>query len=135
MFHINLSAKKLKLLVQIFNFGVVGVVATLIDFIFLYIFRDLCNFSLLISNTLSFSISVIYNYLASMMFVFDVDKSKNSKKTFVLFVVFSVIGLIINNILMYIFTNIISLYYLISKVISTIFVMIFNFVTRKKFLE
>ena len=37
--HLNLSEDKVHLLVQIFNFAIVGVIATLIDFIFLYLFR------------------------------------------------------------------------------------------------
>ena len=133
--HIEVNNEIKELLIQIFKFGIVGVIATLIDFIFLYIFRDLVGLSLLISNTLSFCISVIYNYIASIIFVFNVNKNKDSKKTFVLFIIFSVIGLGISNVLLEIFTNIFNLYYLISKIISTIVVMTFNFITRKKFLE
>ena len=42
--HLNLSEDKVHLLVQIFNFAIVGVIATLIDFIFLYLFREVCIF-------------------------------------------------------------------------------------------
>ena len=135
IFHISVSKKTEHLLVQILNFGIVGVIATVIDFLFLYLFRDICHFPLIISNTLSFCISVIYNYYASMTFVFDVDQSKSKKKNFILFIVFSVIGLVINDIIVYIVTELLGIYYIISKVIATIFVMVFNFVTRKKFLE
>ena len=134
-FHIKVNKELEKLLIQIFKFGIVGVVATLIDFIFLYLFRDICNLPLILSNTLSFNISVIYNYLASMTFVFDVDKNKDKKNIFLLFIIFSVIGLGINNILVGLLTNKLDVYYMVSKVIATIVVMIFNFITRKKFLE
>jgi len=135
LFHLKLSKKTESLLVQIFKFGIVGAIATIIDFIFIYIFRELVGLSVLISNTLSFTISVIYNYIASIIFVFNVDKSKDNKIVFIKFIIFSIIGLFISNILMELFTNIINLHYLIAKVISTIVVMIFNFITRKKFLE
>ena len=134
-FHIKVSDELEYLLIQIFKFGIVGVVATLIDFIFLYLFRDLCKLPLILSNTLAFTISVIYNYIASMTFVFEIDKSKSKKKTFIIFIIFSVIGLIINNIFIQLLTNTLDIYYMISKVITTIIVMIFNFITRKKFLE
>ena len=49
LFHLKLSKKNVLLLVQIFKFGIVGVVATLIDFIFLYIFKDVCNLNLILS--------------------------------------------------------------------------------------
>ena len=135
LLHIKVNKKTEHLLVQIFNFGIVGVIATIIDFGFLYLFRDVCNFNLVVANTLSFCISVIFNYFASMAFVFDVDKNKSKKRNFILFVIFSVIGLILNDIIVYFVTEIVGLYYMLSKIIATIFVMIFNFVTRKKFLE
>lgn len=135
IFHINISDKVEHLLVQIFNFGIVGVVATAIDFLFLYLFRDMCHFPLIISNTLSFCISVMYNYWASMTFVFDVDKNKSKKRNFILFIIFSVIGLLLNDMIVWIVTDMLGIYYLISKVIATFIVMVFNFVTRKKFLE
>ena len=132
---IKISDKNKHLLVQIVNFVFVGVVATVIDFVFLYIFRDICKLPLLVSNTLSFCISVIYNYIASVTFVFDVDKNKSKKKSFILFIIFSVIGLVLNDIIIYVVTEVVGIYYMLSKVIATLFVMIFNFVTRKKFLE
>ena len=135
LFHIKVSEKEKHLLVQIFNFGIVGVISTIIDFLFLYIFRDCCHFPLVISNTLSFIISFLYNYWASMTFVFDVNENKNRKKNFILFLVFSVIGLGLNDFIVWIVTKKLHVYYLISKVIATLFVMVFNFVTRKKFLE
>lgn len=133
--HLKLSDNNRHLLTQIVNFVFVGFVATVIDFVFLYIFRDICKLPLLVSNTLSFCISVVYNYIASVTFVFDVDKNKSKKKSFILFIIFSVIGLVLNDIIIYVVTEVVGIYYMLSKVIATLFVMIFNFVTRKKFLE
>lgn len=135
LFRLNVSKKLEKLLIQIFKFGIVGVVATVIDFIFLYIFRDICKLPLVVSNTLSFSISVIYNYWASLTFVFDVNKEKSKIKNFIIFIICSIIGLLLNDFIVVIVTNKLKIYYLISKGIATIMVMIFNFITRKKFLE
>lgn len=134
-FHIKVSSELEHLLVQIFKFGIVGVVATLIDFIFLYLFRDILNFPLLLANTLSFIISVVYNYWASLTFVFDVNKEKSKRRNFIIFVFCSFIGLLLNDLLVYVITDKLDVHYMLSKVIATIFVMIFNFVTRKKFLE
>ena len=47
----------------------------------------------------------------------------------------SIIGLGLNDLFVWLITDICHVYYMISKVIATVFVMIFNFVTRKKFLE
>lgn len=133
--HLNLSEEKVHLLEQIFNFAIVGVIATLIDFIFLYLFKEVGHFNVVVANSLSFAISVIYNYFASLAFVFDVDKSKGAGRNFVIFMVCSIIGLGLNDLLVWVVTDICHIYYMVSKIIATIFVMIFNFVTRKKFLE
>ena len=124
-----------KLVNKIIKFSIVGGIATLIDFVCLYIFKEFFNFNVILANTLSFTISVIYNYIASITWVFDVNKNKNKKVKFILFIIFSIVGLITNNIILYILTDKLNIYYLISKIIATLFVMIFNFITRKKFLE
>ncbi len=120
---------------KIIRFSIVGGIATLIDFIFLYIFKEFLNMDVIIANTLSFIISVTYNYIASIVWVFDINKEKNKKIQFILFILFSIFGLVLNNIILYILTDIFNMYYLISKVVATFIVMIFNFITRKKFLE
>ena len=107
----------------------------LIDFVFLYLFREFCHFPVLVSNTLSFCISVIYNYIASVKWVFDVNKEKDAKKQFIVFIVFSVMGLLLNDLIMWLSVDFLSIYYLLAKIIATFIVMIFNFVTRKMFLE
>ena len=120
---------------KIIRFSIVGFIATIIDFVLLFIFKELLNINVIIANTLSFIISVIYNYIASIKYVFDVDKKKNRKIQFILFIIFSVLGLILNNLILYLLTSRLNIYYLLSKIIATIFVMVFNFITRKKFLE
>ena len=133
--HLKFNDKTRKLLIQIFKFTIVGGIATVIDFVFLYIFREFCHFPVLVSNTLSFCISVIYNYIASVKWVYDVNKDKNAKKQFIIFIIFSVLGLLLNNLIMWITVEFLSIYYLLAKIIATAIVMVFNFVTRKIFLE
>ena len=135
IFKIKVSNKTKKILVQIFKFAIVGVVATLIDFLFLYIFREFFKFPVVLANTLSFVISVIYNYTASVKWVFDVNKEKSAKKQFITFIIFSVIGLLINDLIMWISVDQLNIYYLLAKIIATLIVMVFNFVSRKIFLE
>ena len=87
---IKVSPKTENLLIQIFKFGIVGVIATLIDFAFLYIFKEFCKFPVILSNTLSFCISVVYNYWASVKWVFDVNEEKDPRKNFIIFIIFSI---------------------------------------------
>ena len=126
--------KNNKLLMQIFKFGIVGGTAFVIDYSIMVICKELFHFSILLSAFFGFTISVIYNYIASVKWVFDVDKEKNKTKNFIIFIIFSVIGLILTELIMWFGTDI-KISYLIVKIIATFIVMVFNFITRKLFLE
>ena len=132
---INNSMKHKKLFYQLFKFIIVGFIATLIDFFVLILLKEIFNVNTIIANTIAFLVSVIYNYFASVMWVFDINNNKNKELNFILFICFSIIGLIFNNLILYLCIDLLKIYYLLGKVIATFIVMIFNFITRKIFLE
>ena len=124
-----------KLLFQFGKFGIVGFLAFLIDYGLLVILTELLGINYLISATISFSVSVVFNYYASMRFVFVHKKGLSRKREFFVFVTLSIIGLLINDGLMLAGTELIGIPYLVTKLFATVIVMIWNFVTRKIFLE
>ncbi len=126
---------KKKLLNQIFKFIIVGGIATIIDWIIFYVLNSIFNINPLISNIFSFTISLIYNYIASVKWVFVVSKKKNKKRIFIEFVFLSIIGLLLSEFIIWILVDKLLINSLISKIISTAIVMVFNFITRKIFLE
>lgn len=123
----------IKLLKQLIKFGFVGGTAFFIDTGVLLLLSTL-GINYLIANIFSFTVSVIYNYILSMKFVFDV-KENNGTKSFIIFIILSIIGLIINELIMKICVDKLLISLLISKIIATIIVMIYNFITRKILLE
>lgn len=124
-----------KLIKQLFRFGIIGGLAFVIDYSILYICTEFLGIHYLISTFIAFSISTIFNYIASVKWVFDVDQSKSATKNFITFVVFSIIGLILNEIIMWFGVEHLHMYFMIVKIGATAIVMVFNFVTRKIFLE
>ncbi len=124
-----------KLISQLVKFGFVGGIAFLIDYGFLYIFTEYFHLYYFVSSILSFSISVIFNYIASVIWVFDVDKEKSKVRNFIIFIFLSVVGLAINQLIMWCGVEVLSYYYMLVKLVATFIVMVFNFVTRKMFLE
>lgn len=121
------------LLKQIIKFGFVGGTAFFIDAGILLLLTKF-GINYLFANILSFTISVIYNYILSMKFVFNV-KETNSQKIFFQFIILSIIGLGINELSMKICVEKFLISVLIAKIIATIIVMIYNFITRKILLE
>ena len=89
----------------------------------------------LVSATISFTVSVVFNYVASMRYVFTHKEGMSRRREFIIFVVLSVIGLIINNACMWAGVELLHIHYLITKIGATAIVMVWNFVTRKKFLD
>lgn len=127
--------KNNKLFMQIFKFGFVGGLAFVIDYLILIFCKEVLNLDVLISAGIAFSISVIFNYILSIKWVFDVNKEKSSSRNFILFIIFSIIGLILTEIIMHVGVKVLGFNYLIVKIVATLIVMVFNFVTRKIFLE
>jgi putative flippase GtrA len=116
---------------QLFRYIFVGGTAFVVDFFFLYLFSDICGIYYLISAVMSFIISVLVNYVMSTKWVFNQNNIENKVFEFNLFIIISTIGLVFTEILLYFFTDIVGLYYLISKIISAIIVLFWNFLARR----
>ena len=125
-----------KLFSQLIKFGLVGGIAFLIDYGIMVFLTEVFKIPSLISAAISFTVSVIFDYIASVKWVFGVDKEKNSKtKELVVFILLSIVGLGINELIMWIMDKEFGIYYMISKIVATAVVMCYNFITRKLFLE
>ena len=109
------------------KFGVVGVIATVIDFGIMNLLHYGLGLNILIANTSGFIVSLIFNYLASMKYVFAHKEGMSRRREFIIFVVLSGIVLTLNAGL--------GLEANIAKICATALVMVYNFVTRKIFLE
>ena len=141
-----------KLMEQIIKFGFVGVLCFLIDFaITIGLYHILINVTTKMIATgvggfFGFTISVVVNYILSMKFVFERKEDMSRKKEFVIFLILSLIGLGLNEVLLLacsagyeasdflkIFHD--TLWFAISKIFATAVVMVYNFISRKIFLE
>ena len=147
-----------KLLAQIAKFGLVGVICFIIDYVVYRIFNVVFEITgvaqafsqyYLISAFLGFCISVVCNYILSFKFVFERKEDMSRKKEFVIFLILSVIGLGINELCLWLGIDVIYKNFAWLKGImsesfakdiffkfgATGVVMVYNFITRKIFLE
>ena len=123
-----------KLIIQLIRFGIVGVIATVIDVGVLAFLKEVAHMDVLAASALSFTASVVVNYILSMLWVFK-SKGENKTKEFVIFVLLSVGGLLLNQLIMWLGTEVADIYYLAVKIFALLFVPAYNFITRKIFLE
>ena len=116
--------------VQFFRYGLVSGVALLVDFGSLVFFTEVFHLHYLTSATLGFVLGLITNYLLSVLWVFD--KSKYSFWVeFLTFCLIGVVGLGINNGVMWLLTSSFGVFYVYSKIVATGFTFIWNFTARK----
>ena len=120
---------------QVFRFALVGGTAFLIDYGLLVFFTSLCGIWYFASAFLSYIISTVFNYWASMKYVFAGKKDMGRGKEFSIFLTLSLMGLGVNQAGMWLLVDLVLIDYRIAKIIVTAVVMVWNFVTRKIFLE
>lgn len=122
------------MMLQLLRFAIVGVIAAFVDVGVLIVLKEMLHIDVLLSSAISFCVSVTVNYLLSMSFVFK-SKKQSKIKEFIMFVLLSVGGLCLNQVILWIGVTFTNIYYLIVKLITMIIVPIYNFITRKIFLE
>lgn len=143
-----------KLIIQLLKFGVVGGLSFIIDFVItLIISAILRKFGVSVETAATvagffgFCISLIFNYLMSMKFVFERKDNMDRKKEFLIFAALSAVGLGLNELILYygvvicdkMLPNIVetkpTLVTAGVKIIATAIVMVYNFISRKMTLE
>lgn len=126
------------LIEQFLKFGIVGVVAFFIDYGILMLLSQVVGWDPVPSSAISFTISVVFNYVASMRYVFTRREDLSRGREFVIFVVLSVIGLGINSLCIWLGTRAFgngALAVTSTKVVATVIVALWNFWSRKRWLE
>ena len=127
-----------KLIEQFLKFGVVGAIAFCIDYGVLMLLSQGLGWDPVLSAAISFCVSVVFNYLASMKYVFQRRDDMSRRREFVVFIALSVVGLGINELVMLAGTaalGISALAVTFTKLVATAVVMVWNFLSRKKWLE
>ncbi len=118
-------------LIQLFRYLFVGGFAFVVDFGLLFLLTDGLSLYYILSATISFIAGLVVNYLLSTRWIFRQSKLKNKAAEFIVFALIGVVGLLFNNVLLYLFTEFAHFHYLISKLLTTALVMLWNFFGRK----
>ena len=116
---------------QIIRFCMVGILGTIIDVSLLYFFVEKLEFPIILSNSLSFGITMSISFLIHKNWTF---KNTNSSpiKQFLTYSLVSLIGLGISNLVLYaLITG--GLWYLYAKIITVFIVIFWSFSANKFF--
>lgn len=146
--------EKHKRLCEIIRFVIVGGIATVIDMLVMGVVLYLFDSSLyphfynvwigkvgepkviatVIGTGLGFCVSLVANYLLSVLFVYEEKGNSKTLKGIILFVVLSVGGLLLNMLGMWLGYDVCGINEWITKIIMTLVVLVYNYVSRKLFI-
>lgn len=136
-----------KLIEQILKFGVVGAIAFIIDWGILNLLVGVFHMHNVIAGTISFFISLVFNYFASMKYVFKHRPDMARWMEMAIFLFSSLVGLFLNALIIWLSTYGMNrdafitqhAEYLLrtnmGKLVATVIVAIWNFIIRKWLLD
>jgi putative flippase GtrA len=116
---------------QFLRYAVVGGLAFAVDAGLLWALTALAGFYYLLSAAISFTAGLVVNYLLSRFWVFDRRTLSSTTLEFAIFTLIGIVGLGLNQLVMWGFTEKLGLYYLLSKCCAAGCVLLWSFGARK----
>lgn len=118
-------------IIQLFRYCFVGGFAFIVDAGGLFVLTEYAGMYYLLSASVSFVLGLVVNYLLSTAWIFRKSKLKNKWAEFLIYSVIGVVGLGLNALFLWLFTDGLHIYYMLSKIITAALVMLWNFIARK----
>lgn len=109
---------------------VVGGVATLTEWIIFYLLEKISVYYMA-ATVIAYILSTFANWGAGRLLVFKVSKKSFIKEISEIYLA-ATVGLILNLTIMWVFVDLLNINDMLSKIIATAIVFVFNFTVRKK---
>jgi putative flippase GtrA len=117
---------------EFIRYGVASLVALVVDVGLLAALVSWAHVYYLLAALLSFVAGIIVTYVLSIAWVFKHRSFTGSRsKELMVFVAIGVVGLLFNELILWICTSFFGIHYLVSKGFSVIVVFLWNFTARK----
>ena len=115
------------------NYGVFGVLTTIVNYVSFWAFSDLIKLSTVPANILAWVVSCIFAYITNKIWVFE-SKEKSSTgivREVVSFFASRLVTLGVETVIMWFFVDVMSYNKMIIKLIANVIVIVLNFVLSK----
>lgn len=118
-------------LFQLIRYTFVGGFAFIVDFGTLFLLTEYLNLHYLVSAAIAFILGLVTNYFLSIGWVFTRHTVSDKRIEFIVFTLIGLAGLGLNELFLWLFTELAGMYYLISKILTAVLVYLWNFFVRK----
>ena len=88
----------------------------------------------MVATALAFGLSTLYHYFLGNVLVFDSGSKYDKSKELSLVFLVSILGLVFNLVLMYVFVGLLAWQPMLAKVITSCIVVVWNYLSRKKWI-
>lgn len=118
---------------EIIKYLIIGVATTALNYIVFALLINIANIEMHTSNIIAWFVSVIFAYFTNKLFVFE---SKSFKlnilgKEILSFGTARILSLVLEEIILYVFVNLLNMNQLIIKLIANVIVVIVNYILSK----
>lgn len=119
------------ILIQLFRYTMVGGLAFAVDYGLLILLSECIRINVIFAATVSFIAGLVVNYFISVKWVFGKSDIRDRRIEFLAYALIGVIGLVINDLTIYLLTNFCKVHYAVAKPLTAIMVYGWNFFARR----
>ncbi len=120
---------------QFVRFLLVGGVSFAVDFGLYLLLYAVFGVQYVVASTISFSLSLVLNYILTLRFVFEARAGRNHAKEFAMYVGLNIIALGLNQGILFLTVDLLGATPVIGKIVATAVVLVYNFISRKLLIE
>jgi len=116
--------------VNFIKYTLVGTTGLILDMIILYCLVEFLHMPVVPASAISFFVSMVNNFFLHKYWTFR-DLSHHFERQFISFFVIAIANLGITVVCMYFFSDLLKIWYMIAKVITSIIVLIFSYTMNR----
>jgi putative flippase GtrA len=117
-------------IIKFLQFGLVGLSGFVIDFALTWLCKEKLKWNKFVANSIGFTVAVVNNFYWNKKWTFASSDQTIWTSQFIKFVVFSLIGLLINNLLLHLFNDKLHVRFYVAKFFAIVCVFVWNFGTN-----
>ena len=119
---------------QVIKYASTAMIGGMIDYGILILLTEVFDVHYLISSMISLICAMIVQYMLNIRYVFK-TKDEHKVRKLIVYIVMGLIGLGLNQLIIYLVVSKFNAHYILGKIAASAIVGIYNFFSRKLYLE